>query len=128
LLRPKPALELLSISRLGGLPQFPVLLANGRVELAGQADRQARRADQLQDVGKVAEAMGRGEPGGELELDQPGKRQQGSPNAANGNLGRVRKAYGLGRPSPGYSPVRTTAIGTPCSTSRSPRLPANFST
>jgi peptidoglycan/xylan/chitin deacetylase (PgdA/CDA1 family) len=37
------------------------------------------------------------------------------------------KRTGLGRPSPGYSPDTTTSIGTPCSVSRIPRLPGNFS-
>src|SRR5687767_13113004 len=38
------------------------------------------------------------------------------------------KATGFGWPSPGYVPASTTSMSTPCSGSRSPRLPGNFST
>ena len=89
------ATRLLQVLDLRRLPELSILLPHVRVQRFDQIGWQPRGADELEYIGEILEAMGRGHARCELEFDERRKRQDAEPLAVDGHLRRIGKRDGL---------------------------------
>src|SRR5438067_1235150 len=81
-----------------GTNQLHELLADAWVQLARERHVEFLGADQFLDIGEIAEPVGCGHAGGELQFDQPRQLEDANSLDFDRVLGRVRKGYGLWLP------------------------------
>ena len=73
------------------VPQLEILLPHERVQLGGDRSGQLPHPDDLLHVGEILESIGRRHPGGKLQLDHSGEREQGNSRTA------LRRVRGIGK-------------------------------
>lgn len=91
-------MALLPFRRLGSLPELLVLGAHRVVEGVGRLAGEGELPDELQDVGKVLQTVGRAQARCQLEFDELRQGQQRNAPAADGGL-RLKNLWAFSTPA-----------------------------